>query len=45
MLVMLVLLLVGSTVIGISIVGLYTYGKTGTLPAMFGGKQDDGGYA
>ncbi|MCX6690836.1 MAG: DUF6159 family protein [Methanoregula sp.] len=40
MLVMIVLLFIGSTVLGIAIVGLYTYGKTRTLSAMFDGKQD-----
>jgi hypothetical protein len=38
MLVMFVLLFIGSTVVEIAIVGLYTYGKTGTL-ALYEGKQ------
>ncbi len=40
MLVMIVLLFVGSTILGIVITGLYSYGKTGTLSTMFEGKQD-----
>lgn len=40
MLVMIVLLFVGSTILGIAITGLYSFGKTGTLSAMFEGKQD-----
>ena len=40
MLVMIVLLFVGSTILGIVITGLYSYGKTGKLSAMFEGKQD-----
>ena len=40
MLVMLVLLFIGSTILGIAIVGLYTYGKKGTLSTMFMGKQE-----
>ena len=40
MLVMIVLLFVGSTILGIVIAGLYSYGKTGTLSTMFEGKQD-----
>jgi len=39
MLVMCVLIFIGSTVMGITITGLYTYGKTGSIPAMFEGKQ------
>ena len=39
MLVMIVLLFIGSTILGIAITGLYTYGKTGTLSAMFERKQ------
>jgi len=39
-LVMIVLLFVGSTILGIAITGLYSLGKTGTLSAMFEGKQD-----
>ena len=42
MLVMFILIFIGSTVMGIAITGLYTYGKTGTLSAMFRGKQDTG---
>ncbi len=42
MLVMLILIFIGSTVLGIAIVGLYTYGRTGTLSAMFEGKQKRG---
>ena len=41
MLVMCILIFIGSTVMGITITGLYTYGKTGTLPAMFEGKRMD----
>jgi hypothetical protein len=41
MLVMLVLIFIGSTIFGIAIAGLYTYGKTGTLSAMFRGKQEN----
>ncbi|MFA5296568.1 MAG: DUF6159 family protein [Methanoregulaceae archaeon] len=44
MLVMIVLLFVGSTILGIAITGLYSYGKTGTLSSMFEGKQDGVGY-
>jgi len=40
MLVMLVLLFIGSTIVGITITGLYFYGKTGTIPAIFEGKQN-----
>ncbi len=43
MLVMIVLLFIGSTVLGIAIAGLYTYGKTGALSAMFGREQAGGG--
>ncbi len=39
LLVMLLLLFIGSTILGITITGLYLYGKTGTLPAMFEGKS------
>jgi hypothetical protein len=38
-LVMFVLLFIGSTIVEIAIVGLYMYGKTGTLSAMYEGKQ------
>jgi len=41
MLVMCVLIFIGSTVMGITITGLYTYGKTGTIPAQFEGKRMD----
>ena len=44
MLVMIVLLFIGSTVLGIAIVGLYTYGETGVLSAMFEGKRDGSEY-
>ncbi len=44
MLVMIVLLFIGSTVLGIAITGLYTYGKTGTLSAMFERKRVGGEY-
>ena len=44
MLVMIVLLFVGSTILGIAITGLYSFGKTGTLSAMFEGKQAGVGY-
>jgi hypothetical protein len=40
MLVMIVLLFVGSTILGIAVAGLYSYGKTGIMPAMFERKQD-----
>ena len=39
MLVMFFLIFIGLTVVEIAIVGLYTYGKTGTLSAMYEGKQ------
>ena len=39
MLVMFFLLFIGLTVVEIAIVGLYTYGKTGILSAMYEGKQ------
>lgn len=45
MLVMLILIFIGSTVMGITITGLYFYGKTGTLPTMFDGKQTGTEYA
>jgi len=44
MLVMIVLLFVGSTIYGIAITGLYSFGKNGTLSAMFEGKQVGVGY-
>ncbi|GAB6286941.1 MAG: hypothetical protein STSR0009_31440 [Methanoregula sp.] len=44
MLVMIVLLFVGSTILGIAITGLYSFGKTGTLSSMFEGKQAGVGY-
>jgi amino acid transporter len=44
MLVMFILIFIGSTVAGIAITGLYTYGKTGTLPTMFRGKQEKPGH-
>jgi hypothetical protein len=40
LLVMLILLIIGYTVLGIAIVGLYAYGKTGKLSSTFSGKQD-----
>jgi len=44
MLVMIVLLFIGSTILGIVITGLYSYGKIGTISAMFEGKQAGDGY-
>jgi len=41
MLVMCILVFIGTTVMGITITGLYTYGKTGTLSATFGGTRMD----
>ena len=40
MLVMFILIFIGLTVVEIAIVGLYTYGKTGILSAMYEGKQE-----
>lgn len=40
MLVMCVLVFIGTTVMGITLTGLYNYGKTGILPPMFEGKQN-----
>jgi len=45
MLVMLLLIFISSTVMGITITGLYFYGKTGTLPPVFEGKQTGSEYA
>lgn len=42
MLIMLVMLFIGSTIVGIVTTGLYTFGKTGTLSPAFKGKQDSG---
>ncbi|MEN6444073.1 MAG: DUF6159 family protein [Methanoregula sp.] len=45
MLVMLVILFIGSTIVGIATLGLYTYGKTGTISPVFEGKTVDGALA
>ncbi|MFA4861430.1 DUF6159 family protein [Methanoregula sp.] len=41
LLVMFVLIFIGTTVMGITITGLYTYGKTGIFPALSEGKRMD----
>ena len=41
MVVLMVLVMIGTTLMGIVLVGLYTYGKTGRLPEMFEGKRGD----
>jgi len=40
MLVLMILIFIFSTAMGIILVGLYTYAKSGRIPAMFEGKQD-----
>jgi hypothetical protein len=41
MFVLMVLIMIGTTLMGIVLVGLYNYGKTGQLPDMFEGKRRD----
>jgi hypothetical protein len=41
MFVLMVLVMIGTTLMGIVLVGLYTYGKTGRLPEMFGEKAGE----